>query len=204
MGYAMNTFSKAFFCPRGSALPQNNLRWSVLLLCAILSGTAFAHAFPQKSEPPVGATLTSPPRAVKIWFDDEIRPGVSKLTVKDSAGHVVSQNPAKVAGGNLLEVSLHPLPAGTYHVYWSVTSKDGHHTQGDYEFTVESAQPREARKASMSRRLSAPSTTASRRSSGKSAGRDSQAILIASGKVSATSSSARSTISLGNPARAAV
>jgi methionine-rich copper-binding protein CopC len=36
----------------------------------------------------------------------------------------------------LLEASLPPLPPGTYRVVWSVVSKDGHRTQGDYTFAI--------------------------------------------------------------------
>jgi methionine-rich copper-binding protein CopC len=103
-----------------------------------LPGVAFAHAFPQHSEPAVGATLASAPGTVKIWFNSDLEPLFDKLVVKDTAGKVVSQGNAKVDANNrsLLEVGLAPLPPGTYHVYWHVTSKDGHHTDGDFSFSV--------------------------------------------------------------------
>lgn len=141
----MNTVSKLHALPaanpaRGPAMPPagscKRMRSGWLWLCVLVSGVASAHAFPQKSQPPVGATVAAAPHSVKIWFDDEIRPGVSTLRVQNAAHRRVSTGPAKVENGNLLEVPLPPLPAGTYHVYWSVVSKDGHHTQGDFEFTV--------------------------------------------------------------------
>ena len=103
-----------------------------------LPGAASAHAFPKRSEPAVGATIASAPDEVKIWFNSNLEPLFDKLVVKDAAGKVVSQGNAKVDENNpsLLEVGLTPLPPGTYHVYWHVTSKDGHHTEGDFSFTV--------------------------------------------------------------------
>jgi len=99
---------------------------------------AFAHAFPQRSEPAVGATIARAPSVVKIWFNSDLEPLFDKLVVKDAAGKVVSRGKAKVDASNrsLLEVALAPLPPGKYHVYWHVTSKDGHHTEGDFSFTV--------------------------------------------------------------------
>ena len=117
---------------------------SQLLLCLLAiaaiatPGAAFAHAFPQRSEPAVGATIASAPSAVKIWFNSDLEPLFDKLVVKNAAGNVVSRGKAKVDAGDrsLLEVGLAPLRPGKYHVYWHVTSKDGHHTEGDFSFTV--------------------------------------------------------------------
>lgn len=88
----------------------------------------------------MGATIEKAPTAVKVWFNSRLEPLFSTLSVKDAAGRVVSQGPATVDrdDSSLLEVPLPPLSAGTYHVYWSVTSKDGHRTEGDFEFTVNS------------------------------------------------------------------
>ena len=37
---------------------------------------------------------------------------------------------------HLLEADLKPLDPGKYHVFWSVVSRDGHRTEGDYTFRV--------------------------------------------------------------------
>lgn len=113
-------------------------RSAILLACLLLPAIACAHAFPQKSDPAVGATVAKSPPAVRIWFNSYLEPLFNTLVVKNAAGKIVSHGKATVDAKDrsLLEVGLPPLPAGTYHVYWHVTAKDGHHTEGDYTFTV--------------------------------------------------------------------
>jgi methionine-rich copper-binding protein CopC len=36
----------------------------------------------------------------------------------------------------VLEVSLPPLAAGKYRVFWSVVARDGHRTEGHFTFQV--------------------------------------------------------------------
>lgn len=112
---------------------------SLALLTALsLPAAALAHAFPQHSQPSVGATIAESPPIVKIWFNSYLEPLFNKLVVKNAAGQIVSQGKAKVDPKNraLLEVTLPPLSPGQYHVYWRVTSKDGHPTEGDFTFTI--------------------------------------------------------------------
>lgn len=112
---------------------------ALMVATLVMPMLAGAHAFPTRSTPKVGATLTSAPTAVKIWFDGQLEPVFSTLLVKDSAGAVVSSGKGRVDPQHptLLEAALpHALPAGEYTVYWSVISRDGHHTEGHFAFTV--------------------------------------------------------------------
>lgn len=111
------------------------------LILGLTGATAVqAHAFPKNSSPHVGATLTSAPKQVKIWFDGEIEPVFSTLLVKNAAGKQVSIGKGKVDSTNhvLLKTALpKALAAGTYSVYWSVIAHDGHHTAGHFAFTLQ-------------------------------------------------------------------
>jgi methionine-rich copper-binding protein CopC len=110
-----------------------------MILALVATPTAWAHAFPDNSSPHVGATVTAPPRQVKVWFDGEIEPVFSTLIVKSAAGKQVSDGNGKVDSSNhaLLETSLPAsLPPGKYAVYWSVVAHDGHHTAGHFAFAV--------------------------------------------------------------------
>jgi methionine-rich copper-binding protein CopC len=103
-----------------------------------LPGVSQGHAFPDHSDPKVGATVYSSPANVRIWFDGDLEPVFSTISVQDAGGKKVDKGNGRADPSNstLLEVSLPPLPAGTYHVFWSVVARDGHRTEGDYKFVI--------------------------------------------------------------------
>ncbi len=113
----------------------------LLLAGALLlpPGAAFAHAFPDHSEPRVGATVTLPPSQVRIWFDGEIEPVFSTIRVEDAGKRRVDRGDARVnpQDNRVLEVSVPPLSAGRYRVFWSVVARDGHRTEGDFPFRIQ-------------------------------------------------------------------
>jgi len=98
---------------------------------------AWAHAFPDHSEPRVGHTV-DPPRAVRMWFDGEIEPVFSTIRVEDGDKRRVDRGDARVdpKDSTLLEVSLPALAPGRYRVFWSVVARDGHRTEGSFPFQV--------------------------------------------------------------------
>jgi copper resistance protein C len=115
-----------------------------LSLALILSGAAFqtlaqAHAFPVRSDPRVGWTVAVSPPKVTIWFDGELEPAFSTITVYNSAKQQVDKGNSRVNGpdASVLEVDLTPLAPGTYHVYWKALAKDTHVTEGDFTFAVD-------------------------------------------------------------------
>jgi copper resistance protein C len=114
-----------------------------LSLALILGVTAFrtlaqAHAFPVRSDPRVGWTVAVSPPKVTIWFDGELEPAFSKITVYNSAKQQVDKANSRVNGldASVLEVDLPPLASGTYHVYWQALAKDTHVTEGDFTFAI--------------------------------------------------------------------
>ena len=96
------------------------------------------HAFPDHSEPRVGATLAVSPARVRIWFDGALEPAFSTVRVQHASGQQVDKGDGRIdpSDATLLEVSLPPLAPGTYRVLWSVVARDGHRTEGDYRFTI--------------------------------------------------------------------
>ncbi len=117
------------------------LRIIIVLCCLSLFSqpqAAWSHALPTRAEPGVGMTAKIPPPHVHIWFDDPLEPNSCTLRVYDGRGECVDNKDCRVnpLNAKLLEVSLPSLPPGTYRVVWSVVSRDGHKTQGDYTFTI--------------------------------------------------------------------
>ncbi|MEJ2695184.1 MAG: copper resistance protein CopC [Candidatus Sulfobium sp.] len=110
----------------------------VIVFTCSLSGTSFAHVFPDHSDPRVGATVQDPPAWVRIWFDGALEPAFCTVVVRDENGKQVDKGNVQVDpdDATLIEVGLPPLPAGTYRVIWNVVARDGHRTEGDYTFDV--------------------------------------------------------------------
>lgn len=110
-----------------------------LTLFSLWPRSAWGHAFPQRAEPRVGATVVVSPTRVRIWFDGALEPAFSTLRVQHASGQPVDKGDARVdpADATLLEASLPPLSPGTYRVIWSVVARDGHRTEGDYTFSIQ-------------------------------------------------------------------
>ena len=110
---------------------------AVLLSCTSLlwAAAALAQAFPEESQPGVGAVLHQAPHQVRIRFDSRLEDVFSIIVVKDATGERISGR-TKLDPDSLktLEVSLPALKPGEYHVYWTALSWDGHRTKGDYVF----------------------------------------------------------------------
>jgi copper resistance protein C len=105
---------------------------------AVLQTLAQAHAFPLRSDPRVGWTIPVSPPKVTIWFDGELEPAFSTITVYNSTKQQIDKGNSRVSGpdASVLEVDLPPLAPGTYHVYWKALSKDTHVTEGDFTFAI--------------------------------------------------------------------
>jgi methionine-rich copper-binding protein CopC len=109
---------------------------AVLAVCLVVQ--AHAHAFLDRSEPRVGATVRAAPAELKLWFTQEIEPAFSTVKVLDANGKRVDKADARVdfADRGLLRVSLDALGPGVYTVAWRVVSVDTHVTEGDFAFHV--------------------------------------------------------------------
>lgn len=111
---------------------------SFMALLSIFPGTCIGHAFPDRSDPKVGATIAACPERVRIWFDGALEPAFSSIMIHNAEGKMVDKRDARVnpSDATLLEVSVPQLPAGTYRVFWNVLARDGHRTMGDYTFVI--------------------------------------------------------------------
>ena len=110
---------------------------AAVLLCASPK-VSLAHAFPDHSDPKVGSTVSGSPSQVRIWFDGDLEPAFSTLMVHSADGRMIDKRDSRVdpADPRLLQVSVPPLPPGTYLVIWNVVARDGHRTNGQFSFTI--------------------------------------------------------------------
>ncbi|MDR5684042.1 MAG: copper resistance protein CopC [Armatimonadota bacterium] len=113
----------------------------ILLLTGAACATALAHARLLKSEPRHGATLRSPPRVVRAWFNEELDPATSAISVWDGRGRRVDDGKGGVELDNLdrntMAARLRPVGAGRYTVRWkAVSADDGYVARGEFRFTV--------------------------------------------------------------------
>ena len=141
---------------RGSLFKRHWPLWSpfrglvlflgLLLLCIWLAPisqqpVALAHAFVIGSDPVDGSTVSSPPRAVRIFFDTPISPASfayvytpDERVVNASRSSISTTNPRE------LDTPLMPpdqLPQGSYTVRWTaLAAVDGHTTHGVIGFNI--------------------------------------------------------------------
>jgi methionine-rich copper-binding protein CopC len=108
------------------------------VLLFFLPKASWGHAFPDHSDPKVGSTVSGPPAQVSIWFDSNLEPVFSTLMVHNADGKMIDKRDSRVgpADPKLLQVSVPPLPPGTYLVIWNVVARDGHRTNGQFSFTI--------------------------------------------------------------------
>jgi methionine-rich copper-binding protein CopC len=99
---------------------------------------AHAHAFLDHADPRVGNTVKSPPRAVALWFTQNLESAFSTIEILDANGARMNAGNASVDASDrkLLRVPVKVLPAGTYTVKWHVLSVDTHTTEGNFTFHV--------------------------------------------------------------------
>jgi copper resistance protein C len=127
----MNKFARSF-----GVWTAFTLLFTVFLL--IMPNAARGHAYPDHADPKVGATINTSPERVRIWFDSDLEPDFSTIMVHNAESTMVNNKDGRVnpSDATLLEVTVPRLPPGKYRVIWSVVARDGHHTTGDYTFSI--------------------------------------------------------------------
>jgi copper transport protein len=105
---------------------------AVLLACLAQPSPAWAHASLVGSEPSDGTTLTDPPAALKLMFNEPVSPLVVRLI--GPTGEAVM--PAVRAENSTLTIVPPPLRRGTHVLSWRVISADGHPVGGAVMFSM--------------------------------------------------------------------
>ncbi len=117
------------------------LRIALLALLALplVSSPARAHVHLRRTEPGVGALLSSPPLELKFWFSEKVEIALTKVTLTDANGKVVGLAPPVVDTSDPLIVKVEVygnIGKGTYKVAWQTLALDGHPAAGTFSFSV--------------------------------------------------------------------
>ena len=109
-----------------------------VVLMALCSAGAMAHAIVTKSSPAQDAQVSSAPREVTITFNEKVEKLFSTATLADGSGAAISTPKAKIDPANpaVLRLAVPVLGSGKYLVKWTAVGGDGHRRTGDIRFTV--------------------------------------------------------------------
>jgi methionine-rich copper-binding protein CopC len=111
-----------------------------LILMAAVSLPAM-HLKVDKSSPAEGATVTTAPEQVRIWFTEAPTLAVSSVTLTGPSGKVELGKLALGKKNDALDKSViaeikDKLSPGKYVVAWKSSGHDGHILNGTFEFTL--------------------------------------------------------------------
>jgi methionine-rich copper-binding protein CopC len=110
-----------------------------LFAASLFGGTAYAHPQLQSAEPAPGVAMTTPPKQIRITFNENVIPKMSGIEVKDQTGKIFATGKAATDPANkkLLVVPVsEQLPPGDYKVEWHAVSDDTHRVKGSFSFSV--------------------------------------------------------------------
>ncbi len=115
----------------------------ILVLVTLgLSGFASAHALLEIANPTPNSNLTKAPTLVQLSFSENLDTGYSRIQVFNNSKVEVDKQDVIFPGPRVMQVSLLPLPNGSFSVVWrSLSAVDGHVASGAYSFTVGNVPP---------------------------------------------------------------
>jgi len=112
---------------------------AVIALLGVLSVAVLAHNHLEKTMPTDGASLTTAPDHVELWFAEKPDLAVTKLDAMGPSG-MVDLGPVHVIAKDSIGASFKAkLAGGKYVVNWQTAGDDGHVSKGDFSFSVTSA-----------------------------------------------------------------
>lgn len=107
---------------------------------SVLPAPVLAHAALVKAEPGSRAVLQKCPETLKLWFNEAVEAGQSRIWLENAAGKKLPGTGApevKEDDPRLISVRVPPLAAGTYYLKYRVLSRDGHVVEYGHRFRIE-------------------------------------------------------------------
>lgn len=119
---------------------QQPRSWGLFLVAVVILASptpATGHASLIRAEPPANVILETPPTSLRLWYDEEVAPGLSVVSILDRTNFVAVQGGVVDARDpKVMQLPVQSLRPGIYTVSWKVLSAvDGHITRGAFAFT---------------------------------------------------------------------
>jgi copper resistance protein C len=115
----------------------------ILIYCIVsaslfAAGETFAHAKLVKSDPGRRAVIKTPPKEIRLWFNEKLEPAYSSASLSGADGKLIATKPASLSGDDAkyMILAVEPLPPGIYRVKFRVLSVDGHVVDSSFTFTL--------------------------------------------------------------------
>ncbi len=121
--------------PRRASLSRPIVTPLVVLLLALIAGSAAAHGEKVKTDPPEGAGLKSPPGSVSVTLS-EAPTAQAKLQVVDGCGRQVARS-VKVQGSDIVASVANAEPGRWKASFRAISSVDGHESEDTWAFAVD-------------------------------------------------------------------
>ena len=110
-----------------------------VIAAGLFGGAAYAHPQLQSADPTPGEAAMTPPKQIRITFNENVIPQMSGVEVKDQTGKTIATGKAATDPANkkLLVVPVsEQLSPGDYKVEWHAVSDDTHRVKGNFSFSV--------------------------------------------------------------------
>ena len=111
---------------------------AMLIFASMTASSAYAHGKIVASEPKAGAELPTGPSHIRLRFNEKLERAFSKMALADASGRAIALPDITVdqRDPNVMSAEVPALKAGQYRVRWSVMTRDGHKTGGEFGFKV--------------------------------------------------------------------
>jgi methionine-rich copper-binding protein CopC len=109
-----------------------------LVAATMAASVAQAHGKIESSQPKADSELQSPPKEIRLQFNEALEPAFSKIELSDAKNAKVTLAKAEIDKTNhkVMFAAVPALQPGQYRVRWSTMTHDGHKTKGQFAFRV--------------------------------------------------------------------
>lgn len=110
----------------------------VMLSLLFQVSSVMAHAALVKSDPPRRASLSSSPKQIQLWFNEQVEGSYASITVLDSKKNSMTENRPEVVldDPKSIILNLPQMEPGRYTVQYRVMSVDGHIIESNFDFSI--------------------------------------------------------------------